>query len=444
MNVATDSSSLHTAVKPMAVCAVLSVKPTRALVDEKWQIVANNLKPNQEVTLYSIHQTEDKDCWEAYGHYISDEHGTVSVSKDASSGGTYTGVEPMGLLWSMHPVPGSRHGLRMRKKDVTSPMLVSVSVFSGHLAQGFSEKDALATVVTERWYLAPGVQRVDISERGVKGTFFIPPGPGPFPAVLDMWGGGGGLVEYRAALFASHGFLTMALEYLSADEQRSYDVGTEYFEKSYDLLQSHPRASPGRVAVLGLSFGAAVTFTLAAYSKTVKPQCCICISGTHVFPLNESPGEVEKRMKRNTSKAYYDENHHVVSKHTILPIPATLEDKVDVGQIKCPLLIVAGQDDQNWAAVESAEDIQQMMDLAGNGHLLTVLSYPDAGHLIEPPYTPHVRFSNFINRSNGQKVLMLWGGHPEAHAVAQEDSWTKILHFLHTHLYKDTIPAARL
>lgn len=36
-----------------------------------------------------------------------------------------------------------------------------------------------------------------------------------------------------------------------------------------------------------------------------------------------------------------------------------------------------------------------MMDKAGNGHLLTVLSYPGAGHLIEPPYTPHTRASNF-------------------------------------------------
>ena len=34
------------------------------------------------------------------------------VSKDASVGGTYQGVESMGLLWGMVPVPGSRTGLR--------------------------------------------------------------------------------------------------------------------------------------------------------------------------------------------------------------------------------------------------------------------------------------------------------------------------------------------
>ena len=34
------------------------------------------------------------------------------VMEDASRGGTYTGTEPMGLLWSLRPIPGSRHGLR--------------------------------------------------------------------------------------------------------------------------------------------------------------------------------------------------------------------------------------------------------------------------------------------------------------------------------------------
>ncbi|KAJ0069786.1 hypothetical protein NL108_014340 [Boleophthalmus pectinirostris] len=40
-------------------------------------------------------------------------------------------------------------------------------------------------------------------------------GPGPFPAVLDLWGGGGNLMEYRASLLASHGFAALALDYLT-------------------------------------------------------------------------------------------------------------------------------------------------------------------------------------------------------------------------------------
>ncbi|KAA0721143.1 Bile acid-CoA:amino acid N-acyltransferase [Triplophysa tibetana] len=156
---------------------LLSVQPSRGLVDERIRIVIENLLPNQAVTLYSLHQSEDKDFWEAFGHYNSDEHGTVTgVAKDECLGGTYDGTEPMGLLWSMRPVPGSRSGLRLRKMDVLSPMVVHISVYSGHSTQGFGKQTALATSVTERWYMAPGVQRVDVREKEVRGTLFLPPG----------------------------------------------------------------------------------------------------------------------------------------------------------------------------------------------------------------------------------------------------------------------------
>ncbi len=35
------------------------------------------------------------------------------------------------------------------------------------------------------------------------------------------------------------------------------------------------------------------------------------------------------------------------------------------------------------------------MEKAGNQHLLEILTYPDAGHLIDPPYLPHFRATNF-------------------------------------------------
>lgn len=115
--------------------------------------------------------------------------------------------------------------------DVLTPMVVHISVYSGHMTEGFSKQSPLATVVTERWYMAPGVCRIDIREHGVRGTLFLPPGPGPFPGVLDMWGGGGGLVEYRSGLLASHGFVSMALEYLSHDKNRTSDIESKtYFE----------------------------------------------------------------------------------------------------------------------------------------------------------------------------------------------------------------------
>ncbi|KAM6984735.1 acyl-CoA thioesterase 18 [Aplochiton taeniatus] len=425
---------------------LLSVQPIRGLVDEKFQVVLKNLSPGSPLTLHSLHHSEDNDHWEGFGYYFSNNQGTVTVAEDESLGGTYKGTEQMGLLWSMRPVPGSRTGLRLRKKDVLTPMVVIISAYRGHVSEGFQEQCPLASVVTERWYVAPGVQRISIMEKGVRGTLFLPPGPGPFPGVLDMWGGGGGLVEYRSALLASHGFVSFALEYLPAEEIATTELQYRYFETAFKIIQDHPLVVSDRVGLFGLSFGTSIALTMSAYFITINPRCCVCISGSHVHPVKKALSSVFDEMHKNLHKTRFDEDNCYIWRDLILPIPTDPELKVEVGMIKCPLMLVVGEDDQNWATVESAEDIARMMHSAGNDHLLTTLSYPGAGHLIEPPYTPHFRSSNFLLHNTREKVIMLWGGWTKPHADAQEDSWEQILAFLRLHLHSslESVPFAKL
>lgn len=60
--------------------------------------------------------------------------------------------------------------------------------------------------------------------------YFVMTGPGRYPGLLDMWGGGGGLIEYRSALLASRGYVALAVEYIKPDEQESADLAFNYFE----------------------------------------------------------------------------------------------------------------------------------------------------------------------------------------------------------------------
>lgn len=64
-------------IKAQTVRPILSVAPIRAMVDEKFKVLVENLPPASPVTIHSLHQSEDQDYWEAYGHYISDHRGTV-------------------------------------------------------------------------------------------------------------------------------------------------------------------------------------------------------------------------------------------------------------------------------------------------------------------------------------------------------------------------------
>ena len=60
-------------------------------------------------------------------------------------------------------------------------------------------------------------------------------GPGPFPGLLDLWGGGGQLVEYRASLLASHGIASLALDYLTPKitMETGKMVELQYFEVNF-------------------------------------------------------------------------------------------------------------------------------------------------------------------------------------------------------------------
>ncbi|XP_049429461.1 peroxisomal succinyl-coenzyme A thioesterase-like [Epinephelus fuscoguttatus] len=424
-------------------CVRLSVKPSRGLVDEKFTILVQNVFPGSYLTIHALHQSEEGHSWEAFAHYTANATGTVNVSEDPSLGGTYSGVEPMGLLWSLRPVPGNNPGLRLRKMNVQTPMEVTILVYEGHQTEGFTDQVPLAGVVVERWYMVPGVRRIPVTEDGLTATLFLPPGPGPFPGVLELWGGGGKLVEYRAALLASHGFASLALDYLTPKitMETGKMVDNEYFERAYRVLEQHPQVLSDRIAILGISFGACVVFKFAVYSQVMKVRCVVAISGIHEQPLDGTIADILAHYYKNAAKTRYNEANEVISRDLMLPITTDPAFKVDVGRLQCPLLLVVGEDDQNWPAYEAAMDMKEMMERAGNSHLLTILSYPNAGHLIEPPFTPHSRSSLYRTTITGKKIIILWGGEMVAHSRAQEDAWRKMLAFLRENLLGGIKPA---
>lgn len=188
----------------------------------------------------------------------------------------------MGLFWALQPAPGAREGLRLRKRNVELPYVVHVSLLKGHVSPSERRSAELAAVTAERWYVAPGVKRVDVRQNGVVGTLFLPPGPGPFPAMLDLWGMGGGLVEYRSGLFASRGYASLSLAYFGHKDlpgpQNSINVGDAYFKSAFHLLQDHHQVCADRIGIIGLSFGVYLTLRIATQTG-VKPSCLICING---------------------------------------------------------------------------------------------------------------------------------------------------------------------
>ncbi|KAM9807678.1 bile acid-CoA:amino acid N-acyltransferase-like [Neosynchiropus ocellatus] len=380
----------------------LSAHPSRGLIDEKMVVQVQNAEPFSKVTLRAFHCCDLQQNWESFAHYTTDVSGQVNVSEDPSLGGTYFGVEPMGLLWSLQGVKGTKPGASLKKLDPQIPMRVTITLYSGYQSEGFEDLVPLASVSVERWNIAPGVGIIEIQEDGVNGTLFMPPGPGPFPGIIDVWGYDPWMRKHRAALLGSHGFATLAVNYVTKETEGFMEL--DYFEKALHILQQHPQVLESRIGMAGHCFGNLIVFKLLTNSSDFKPACVVAVSAMHLVPADQSLSETRAYLAESLLKSVKSETEAGIMRDTLLPISTDPALKMD---------------------------IKEMMEQVGKGHLVKILSYPRAGHILQPPYMPLTTVTNAKGYG-----MQLWGGEPHPHSLAQEDSWRKTLMFLHEHLYK--------
>ncbi|KAL9979728.1 hypothetical protein ACROYT_G017435 [Oculina patagonica] len=421
----------------------ISVQPISSLIDDKVNILVSGLAPKQTVTLEAKLLSDKGELFQSHAHYIADKDGEVDVCRDSSLGGSYSGVSPMGLLWSMKPAPGQRKGIRLMKSDVTKPYNIVLNCFDGHVTSHESSLQPLSSETFQKWYMADGVKRIPVREGRIRGTLFLPPGEGPFPGVIDMLGGPGGLVEFKASLLASRGIASLALAYFAYDDlpRNQLAMDMEYFEEAANWLSNHPKVLPHGIGVHASSYGALMALIMASLKmNAIKAIVAISPLVVAFFPYQYKekisdvlPLENSKRISTEEGSvlryAFSTVTDYKPSASKYPPIPP-------VENISCPVLLVYGTDDLNVNCDFSAELIFNRFKTHDKEHLCSILRYPATGHHLEPPYTPHC-YASFAGASAkqlfGDKYLV-WGGEMHAHAKAQEDAWPKILSFLRRNL----------
>ncbi|XP_030900342.2 peroxisomal succinyl-coenzyme A thioesterase isoform X3 [Melopsittacus undulatus] len=222
----------------------VAVSPAAALADERVETRVAGLGPGQPVTLRAVAADERGCLFQSCAHYRADGRGELHLGTDASQGGDYTGVEPMGLFWSLAPAGMERPYQRLVPRSTGTPIKVEMLVHQGHSQPGAFPGPVVAKAEVERWFTAPGVRRIRLKEGRVRGSLFLPPGDGPFPGVIDMYGDEGGLVEFRSSLLATRGFAALSLPYFDFEDLPKVmkEFQLEYFEEAARFLQRHPKA----------------------------------------------------------------------------------------------------------------------------------------------------------------------------------------------------------
>ncbi|KAK2822757.1 hypothetical protein Q5P01_022822 [Channa striata] len=408
----------------------------RCLYDEPVQVKVAGLRSRQVVTIRATSTDERGVVFRSSGTYRADGSGEIDLERDPSLGGSYVGVEPMGLLWSMKP--DTLH----KRFQINSSLNTHVVKFSVHEEEEEGEEEEgegrmLSEATNERVLIREEVSRVPIRDGNLRGVLFTPPGEGPFPAVLDLYILGGGLSERRASLLASRGFVVLTVVVHGYDDmpKNIKEVHLEYFEEAIKFLRKQDKVGNKAVGVLSLSKTADVALSIASYLSDVKATVWIngCCANT-VLPLCYKKSHILPPLMFDTSKMIPTESGASMGKY-VLHNPLAEENKstlIPIEQAKGSFLFAAAEDDLNWDSKAHMDAMVERLKRHGKENFESV-SYPGAGHYLEPPYGPYCPSS--FHAVVGRYVL--WGGEARSHAAAEVHLWKKVQEFFRTHLSCD-------
>lgn len=224
-------------------------------------------------------------------------------------------------------------------------------------------------------------------------------------------------MEYKASLLASHGFATLALAYFAYEDLPVFPSFTEmeYFEEAVNWLSNHPKVMPHGIGVHGTSHGSWLALLMASLKMNAIKAIVAISPMITAFPIPfKYKGRVSEVIRfKNTKKISTQEgriwregfptltgNSHTGSKYSAI---------TPVENISCPVLLAFGTGDLALNADFQIKLILDRMKEHCKQHLCSILRYPEAGHLIEPPYTPHC-YASFIKISANERVIPIWCG----------------------------------
>ncbi|MCX6590949.1 MAG: acyl-CoA thioesterase/bile acid-CoA:amino acid N-acyltransferase family protein [Acidobacteria bacterium] len=409
----------------------LVVTPKKALLDAPISIKVTGLKPGQAIDLRA--QLQGPRPWSSSARFLANAKGVVDVAELAPQWGTYAGVSASGLFWSMYPADDG-------SQSVPAPLELSRTVeVAAYLGEQLLGRETIVQTLG-----GEVTTRTPVEHSRLRGVLFKPVGAGPFPAVIELQGSGGGISEARSRLLAAHGFAVLALAYFAYEDlPRTLDsIPLEYFETAITWLSGQPGIQANQMAVVGYSRGAELALLLGSRFPQLRAVVGRSPSGFIWSSLGSNPPHSGPAWTWQGLPLPYlkDQRGGVPAGQLVARTPsflrslqdqATVEARIPVEKINGPILLLSGQDDELWPSSLLSEMIVQSLKERRHAFPVEHLSYPAVGHLWTLPNAP----SFFVPRPNTNSgFLLMFGGARRETALASQDSWFKTIAFLRSAL----------
>lgn len=372
------------------------------LVTAPFEVTASGLPPYSEVQVTAQTVDQHGEPWQSAATFITTPNGSLDLSEQSPLGGSYRGIDPGGLLWSLRP----RLDLSPAYFEPPSggyDVTVSVTLDGALLAQASTRR------LTRR----PDLRETSVREQGLVGTLFRPPSGQPLRgACIRLGGSEGGLYDMEGALLASEGFMTLSLAYFGVPDtglpEQLINIPLEYFQQAIAFLQAEPEVAGRRIGITGASKGGEAALLIAAtFPEIVGAVAAFSPGGlvfegidrTRTFPAGQAMSSWSLNGQPLPYIAYRtDWNALFAGPGPYSMTPAhreavaaacpgeVLAATIPVERIDGPVLLVSGEQDQVWQATELSQRVEQRRRQAG----LPVqhLWHPRAGHALSLPGLP--------------------------------------------------------
>lgn len=366
--------------------------------------------------------------WVSRGLYDPNPDGWVDTGSQASLGGTYTGIDPGGLVWSMWPISTGRRTERHGGISSSGEALVDVVVKQNGRVCAVAERRPRATTadLVELRIDGPGVSGVLFSSAVARSA--------PAPGVVILGGWDGGLETGTARLLASRGYAALALHYFGVGDltPRLERVPIEVVQRGLDRLAAHPGVDETRVGLIGCSAGADGVLLAAALSPEPRPVIAYVPSGFVTASLYGRPGAPSWTFG-GADLPYLELAEHACDSQRLFhtcsrALTRTHTDAaaIDVDAIGGDVLLVSAGADGIYPSVALCQRIMQRLSVRDGGRTAEHLICAGAGHHIAPP---PMRPSTLSSVHRGPTRWEL-GGSPRATAHGRMLAWNRSLAFL--------------
>ena len=220
---------------------------------EPLPIRVSGLRPLHPITIRASMLDAAGTAFTSSARFVPHIDGVVDTRTSVANG-TYDGIDPQGLIWSMQ-------GKGAFAPSPTDPMPTTIEVFdeNDHL---------LASAKVERRVVSADVKVTELRrpDAPVVGRFYEHTGT-KRPGLVALTGSNGGIDPRMAPYLAAHGYDVLAVAYFHFDgvPQDLIEIPLEYFRAAAQWLAGQPSVDAQRIGIVGVSKGGEAALAVAAH-----------------------------------------------------------------------------------------------------------------------------------------------------------------------------------